>query len=139
MFERPKIPIWVRVVLLSAGVYNICWGVYVCVWPKAIFEYLWVPIPSYLSLWQCIGMMVGLYGVLFIIAARDPVRYRIVVLIGLVGKILGPIGFFLALQRGEYPWSFGWVILLNDVLWWLPLYAVLIQGVSEANAATRKD
>jgi hypothetical protein len=70
-------------------------------------------------------MVVGVYGLGYAIAARDPVRHWPIVLVGLVGKVLGPVGFLDAAWRGELPWRFGWVILANDLIWWVPFGAVL--------------
>ena len=40
-----------------------------------------------------------------------------VLLAGLLGKILGPIGFLLAALDGRLPWRAGWTILSNDLIW----------------------
>jgi hypothetical protein len=84
-----------------------------------------MPPPNYPALWQCIGMMVGVFGVGYAIAATDPVRYWPLVLVGLLGKICGPIGFVIAALAGEFPWVAGWTILTNDVAWWLPFVLIL--------------
>jgi len=52
---------------------------------------------------------------------REPVRYGAFVYLGLLGKVLGPIGFLVSASRGELPWSFGWLNVFNDLIW-LPAF-----------------
>jgi small multidrug resistance pump len=47
-------------------------------------------LPRYPDIWQCVGMIVGVYGVGYLIAAFDPLRHWPVILVGLLGKVLGP-------------------------------------------------
>jgi hypothetical protein len=58
-------------------------------------------------------------------AALDPVRHWPIVLVGLLGKIFGPIGFVGAAMKGEFPWIAGLTIITNDLIWWLPFAAIL--------------
>jgi len=75
--------------------------------------------------WQCIGMIVGVYGIGYYLAAKDPARHWPVVFVGLLGKILGPIGFADAIVRGTLPLGFGWHIIFNDLIWWIPFVMLL--------------
>lgn len=114
-----------RVVLWAAAVYNIAWGVFAVFFPLVAFEWAGMELPNYPSLWQCIGMIVGVYGVGYAIAAADPARHWPLVLVGLLGKVFGPIGFVWAASRGELPWLAGLTILANDVAWWVPFLLIL--------------
>lgn len=117
---------WMRTVLLLAGVYNVVWGGLAIVAPLAIFRIAGAdPLPAYPELWQCIGMVVGVYGVGYAIAARHPFIHWPIILVGLLGKIFGPIGFLLAVNTGRLPAAFGWTILANDVVWWIPFTIIL--------------
>jgi hypothetical protein len=94
--------------------------------PNALFEWTGVdPLPNYPQLWQCIGMIVGVYGVGYLAAARDPRRHWPIVLVGLLGKIFGPIGFAQALYQGVFPITFGVTIITNDLVWWVPFSLIL--------------
>ncbi len=66
---------------------------------------------NYPAFWQCVGMIVGVYGVGDLVAASDPNRHWPIVLVGLLGKVFGPIGFVSAATRGNLPWLMGWTIL----------------------------
>lgn len=121
-------PRWMGRWLAFAGVYNIAWGGVMVLAPIWTLKQLGVaPVSTELwpQLWACIGMIIGVYGVGYILAARDPARHWPIVLVGLLGKILGPIGFVDAAVRGQLPWSMGATILTNDLLWWIPFALIL--------------
>ena len=107
----------------AAAVYNLLWGVWVVLYPRGYFEILGMPVPSMLALWQSVGMIVGVYAIGYWLVARDPVRYGAFALIGLLGKVFGPIGFVWTALRGELPWVFGWINVTNDLIW-LPAFGV---------------
>lgn len=121
-------PPWMRRWLVAAGVYNIVWGAAMGLAPITTLKMLGVSPAStevWPQLWACIGMIVGVYGLGYCIAARDPARHWPIVLVGLLGKIFGPIGFVGAAMRGQLPWSMGVTILTNDLLWWIPFAMIL--------------
>jgi hypothetical protein len=120
------VPKWLKITLFVAGIYNLLWGAFTILFPNALFDWMEKPRPNYPGLWQCIGMIVGVYGIGYIIAASDPVRHYPIVLVGLLGKIFGPIGFIDQAIRGVFPWSFGITILTNDLIWWYPFTMLLL-------------
>lgn len=117
---------WMSTVLKAAAVYNLVWGAFAILFPMAIFRFAGAdPLPAYPELWQCIGMIVGVYGIGYGIAARHPFIHWPIVLVGLLGKIFGPVGFLMALSSGRLPATFGWTILTNDLIWWIPFTMIL--------------
>lgn len=116
---------WKTWVLVLAGIYNLAFGAWVVLFPRAAFDLFGMEPPLYPQLWQCIGMIVGVYGIGYLIAAAEPLRHWPIVLVGFLGKVFGPIGFLDAALRGDLPWSFGWINLTNDLVWWLPFGAIL--------------
>ena len=125
-----------NVLWLAAG-YNFAWGALVMFFPLAPFRWAGMEPPRYPEIWQCLGMVVGVYGLAYALAARDPVRHWPIVLAGLIGKVLGPIGFMNAVWRGRLPWVAGWTIVANDVVWWLPFALILIGTRRSALGPTR--
>ena len=115
-----------RLALAAAAVYNVLWGGWVILDPGAIFRLSGLAPPAYPQIWQCVGMIVGVYGVGYAIAATAPLHHWPIVLVGLLGKIFGPIGFAGAVLRGELPWSWGWTIVFNDLVWWAPFGLILL-------------
>lgn len=116
---------WMKYILGAAGIYNILWGAWVVFFPVAVINLAGMEPPRYPQIWQCVGMIVACYGVGYLIAATDPVRWWPLVLVGLIGKVLGPLGFTHALITGGLPLEFGWMILLNDLIWWPPFAVIL--------------
>jgi small multidrug resistance pump len=120
-------PRWAHRWLMAAAIYNVAWGAFIVLLPGALFEWCDMEPPRYLSIWQCVGMIVGVYGVGYGIAARDPLRHWPIVLVGLMGKVFGPIGFLQAGLTEQLPWRFGWTILSNDLIWWPAFGAILLR------------
>lgn len=113
-------------VLVAAAIYNIVWGAFAIASPQTIFRWTgFDPMPLYPELWQCIGMIVGVYGIGYAIAARNPFRHWPIVLVGLLGKVFGPIGFLSSVLQGKLPAALGWTILTNDLIWWFPFAVIL--------------
>jgi len=126
LLKRSDAPAWMFWVLLLAAAYNVLWGLSAIVFPEAAFRLAGMPAPRYPELWQCIGMIVGVYGIGYGIAAFDPARHWPIVLVGLLGKIFGPIGFAQALLSDRLPMAFGATIITNDLIWWVPFGLILV-------------
>ena len=120
---------WMRPLLVLAGIYNLCWGAVVVFFPNLTFERMGLEPPLYPAIWQCVGMIVGVYGIGYLIASRDPFRHWPIVLVGLLGKVLGPIGFvYASLITDQLPPVFGWVLIPNDLIWWVPFSIILFNA-----------
>ena len=114
--------------LIAAGVYNLAFGIFAIAFPTAMFSLIQMEPPKYLELWQCIGMIVGVYGVGYIIAAFDPARHWPIVLVGFLGKVFGPIGMVWAVHKGTLPLGFGGANIFNDLIWLVPFALVLLHA-----------
>lgn len=129
---------WMRRVLLCAAAYNLAWGLFAIVSPLAVFRWCgFEPLPAYPEIWQCLGMVIGVYGVGYGIAAFDPYRHWAIVFVGLLGKVFGPIGFITSAASGRLPWSFGTMLLFNDLIWWVPFTLILWRAARAANLGTQ--
>lgn len=73
-------------------------------------------------------------GIGYLVAARNPIRHWPIVLVGLLGKILGPIGFVWSAAQGKIDWIFGVNILTNDLIWWVPFTLILLAARRDAKA-----
>jgi hypothetical protein len=114
-----------RTCLVAAGIYNLLWGALTVLRPMWLFDLAAIEPPNYLFIWQCVGMIVGVYGIGYLAASADPVRHWPIVLVGLLGKIFGPIGYLDGVVRGEVPPGFGITIPTNDLVWWIPFALIL--------------
>jgi len=80
-----------------------------------------------------VGMFVLVYAPAYWWAGRHPERHYHLIIIGLAGKILGPIGFIWSVATNQLPLSFGWVIITNDIIW-LPAFILYFKQIlSERN------
>lgn len=127
---------WAGPVLALAAAYNILWGAVVVLFPVWTLETAGIHGASHPAIWQCVGMIVGVYGVGYGIAATDPLRHWPIVLVGLMGKVFGPIGFVWTASLGQMPWSLAPVIVFNDLVWWVP-FALILRRVLEDHLRRR--
>ena len=81
-----------RVVFLLAGSYNLAWGAYAVLDPQWLFRFAGLPLQNYPQIFACLGMVIGLYGILYLEVARRPERGWLLAAVGLLGKALGPLG-----------------------------------------------
>jgi len=119
---------WMKWTLLAAGIYNLAFGLFAIVFPHAMFKLIGMEIPRYPELWQCIGMIVGVYGVGYAIAAFDPLRHWPIVFVGFLGKLFGPIGMAWAVSKGTLPIAFGIANVTNDLIWLIPFALILMHA-----------
>ena len=123
-------PAWAGYWLIAAGIYNLAWGAITIALPNLLFDLTGAERINYPEIWQCVGMIVGVYGIGYLIAGWDSRTHWPIVLVGLLGKVFGPIGFCVALAKGTFPPLFGLTILTNDLLWWVPFGLILWDAAS---------
>ena len=108
-----------RYAFWAATLYNVLWGVPTIVAPSVGLSLLGIQTDAVgLQFWQCIGMFVMVFAIGYAYAAHDPERYAPFILIATLGKIFGPVGFVYGAATGKLPWSVGWTIIPNDLVWW---------------------
>lgn len=117
--------------LKLAAVYNILWGSWVVLFPLSAFRLIGIPEPLYPQIWQCVGMIVGVYGVGYWVASKDPLKHWPITFVGLLGKIFGPIGFLQAYFTGQLPGSFFIIIIFNDLIWWPSFAYIMIKAYQQ--------
>lgn len=109
-----------RAVFAVAGVYNIAWGIYTVLDPQWLFRLADMEPLNHPEVFACLGMVIGLYGVLYLNVARVPERGWLIAAVGLTGKVLGAIGMLIAINEGAWPLSAIVVCITNDFIWWAP-------------------
>jgi len=108
------------VVFVAAGLYNIIWGLYAVIDPQWLFRFARMPQENYPQVFACLGMVIGLYGVLYLEVARVPERGWVIAAVGLTGKVFGPIGLARLIWSGIWPVRTGILCVTNDLIWWIP-------------------
>ncbi|MGZ3750308.1 MAG: hypothetical protein ACXVB0_15055 [Mucilaginibacter sp.] len=120
---------WAKVILIVAALYNAFWGILISIYPQMIL--FGNPSTGFLLMMlRCICMLVGVYGIAYYFASREPVRYWPLILVGLIGKIIGPIGAVYYVWLGEIKPNFLYVNLFNDLIWIVPFGWILYQVLS---------
>lgn len=111
---------WHRRVFITAGVYNVLWGLYAALDPQWLFRFAGMPPLNHPAMFACLGMVIGVYGLLYMEVARDPEHGLPIAVVGLLGKVLGPIGMAVLIASGEWPAKVAVMCLTNDLVWWGP-------------------
>ncbi|MGK7395327.1 MAG: hypothetical protein ACNS62_12190 [Candidatus Cyclobacteriaceae bacterium M3_2C_046] len=128
---------WHKIALQLAGYYNMLYGAWILIFPFAFFRLTGLPDPVYPVIWQSVGMIVGVYGLGYLIAAQDPVRHWPIILVGWLGKIFGPVGFVFYALQDKIEWIFGLNILTNDIIWWVPFTLILLAVFRESQKSEK--
>ena len=88
-------------------------------------------------------MVVGLYGIIYFEVARGPERGWLLAAVGLIGKILGPIGLAKLIWDGTWPLSTIALCLTNDLIWWAPFSLYLVDSwrpfISNFSVSSNRD
>ena len=118
-----------RITFALAGVYNLAFGLWAAIWPLAFFRLFEIPLPRYPGSWACVGMVVGVYGLLYWHAAWKLETAWPIIAVGLLGKVLGPIGMVTSFSD-DWPRRLGMLCVYNDLIWWLPFGLFLVRGTA---------
>jgi len=122
--------------LFAGGIHSILWGVAIILLPvPAARVYGLAQAPDDLFLWQGTGLVIVLFGTGYLIAASNPLQHWAVVFVGLLAKVLGPVGMTTAVVRGEVSANVLWLLPVNDLIWWLPYGLIVWRGWKATRAA----
>ena len=109
-----------RGVFVAAGLYNLVWGAFSVIHPQWLFRFAGMPLQNYPEIFACLGLVVGLYGILYLQVARVPESGWVIAAVGLLGKLLGPVGLFQLIWSGQWPAATAILCVTNDLIWWVP-------------------
>jgi small multidrug resistance pump len=132
---QPLAP-WMRYLLWFAGCYNLLVGLNLVVFYHEAFKTLKLfgEKPELMLFVQLVGVLVGLFGVGYIIVARNPVENRNVLLLGLLSKGLGSVLGIGYVALGKLPPEFLVLLFFSDIIY-LPPFAVILRRLYRAAAA----
>jgi hypothetical protein len=109
-----------RATFIAAGIYNVTWGLYSAYDPQWLFRFAGMPLQNYPQIFACLGMVVGVYGIMYWEVARRPERSWLIAAVGLLGKVLGPVGLLRLIWLHQWPPSTIVLSVTNDFIWWIP-------------------
>ena len=103
-----------------AAVYNLGWGLFTAANPQWFFRFSGMPPINHPEIYACLGMVIGVYGIVYAEVARRPEHGWLMAAVGFLGKVLGPIGMLELVSTGVWPVRAAYLCLTNDVIWWVP-------------------
>jgi len=115
-------------VFVVAAVYNVGWGLYAAYDPQWLFRFAGMEPMAHPQIFATLGMVVGLYGVLYLEVARRPEDGWLLAAVGFAGKVLGPVGFAVVVATGQWPLSAAVLVVTNDLVWWVPFGLYLVDA-----------
>lgn len=124
-------------VLTAAGSYNLTWGGWVAVHPSDLYQAAGIPAPNHPEIAGVLGMVIALYGILYLHAAAHPEHGWPIVAIGLLGKVIGPVALLWHITTGAWPTDSLAIIIFNDLLWWAP-FALYLHDTRHALGANAR-
>lgn len=125
--KKIDFPQWMSLTLKFAAVYNLLWGAWVVLWPQHFFQLTGMTPLNHPMIWQGMGMVIGVYGLGYWWASYQPLRHWPIVAVGFLGKLFGPLGFVINYFSGQAPGAFGYTLITNDLIWWIPFFLILKQ------------
>lgn len=114
-----------RQVLIAAALYHIGFAIWVNCWPHLWFDWLGLDRPNHVLLWQGVGMVIGVLGISFLIASKNPIHHWFAVLVGFLKFTAGIVGFGVEIYQNQIPLSAIWMLGVDDLIWWLPFGGIL--------------
>ena len=121
-------------VFRAAAIYNVFWGAVVKLFPNLFFDIFGLPPINYPFVMSGLGMCIGLYGYGYWVVAQDLRRYPQLVMIGFLGKALGPIGWLWTVINADLPLRTMWTNVFNDLIW-LPFFVAYFVWYRRQNRA----
>ena len=117
---------WMFYLLVFAGCYNLLVGLTLTVFYHEAFKILGLPKPELMLFVQLVGILVGLFGVGYLIVARNPLENRNVLLLGFLSKALGTLIGLGYVALGKVPISFFVLLIFSDIVY-LPPFVVILR------------
>jgi hypothetical protein len=130
---RCNTPRWMGRVLFAAGLYHLLFAAWVMLWPHLCFDWLGLARPNHPMIWRGVGLLGGVLGIGFLIAARDPVQHWLIVLIGFVKPLFVATGLGIAMIQKDLPPATLWIMLVDDLVW-IPPFASILWSCLQAHA-----
>ncbi len=113
---------WISRLLRLAAVYHVLLGLELLIDPTALFVIAELPAPNYDWLVRGLGGYILMMAFGYAVASRDPYRYWVIGFIGLAVKLGITIGISVYIALGLLPVGALILVLINDVVWLLPLW-----------------
>ena len=128
-----KTPRWMAWVLCIAGIYQILFGLWVNLWPKAFFVLMGCDQPNHPMMWKGVGLISIIFGIGYLISTRNPIRHWTLILIGFIKINIALCLAVVSLINQSLPLEFAVFVALDDLIWWFP-FAAILWAAAQAHA-----
>ena len=102
--------------------------------PNLLFDLFGLPRLNYPFVMSGMAMCIGLFGYGYWMVAQDLRRNFHLVMIGFLGKTLGPIGWLWTVLTTSLPFRTMWTNVFNDLIW-LPFFVAYFVWYRRQNKA----
>ncbi len=120
--------LWMTVLLRFAGVFNLLAGTCMVVFYHEGFHMLGVAKPALALPVQVMGILVGLFGVGYLLVAAHPVENRNILLLGFWSKAISSaaaLWYVAPWAAHPLPWWFAVVVFFSDIIYLPPFFVIL--------------
>jgi hypothetical protein len=114
-----------RLALILGAAYHILFAVWTNLWPFHGFDLLGLPRPNHPMLWRTLGMISGFLGFALLLAAADPIRHWLIVLLGFAKSVAATVIVAFAVSAKTLPAASLFFLILDDLVWIVPYAAIL--------------
>lgn len=125
---------WMRGVLLIASVYNTAWAIFLFWSPDSYIKWMtngdqssndWV-------FYQAIGILI--VGFMMFLGFLKPLRFKWLILLSFLAKLIGGIAVYFVIMNGVFTKKFMFHLLMNDLVWLIPLLSIVIATFKPKNS-----
>jgi peroxiredoxin len=124
--------LWIKPLLACAGVCNFIFGLGILFYYSSPDNFSNLHTGHQSLLWEVLAVLVCAYGVGYLIAATNPFRHWVVVMLGLTFNLVTAFVLGYYILSGKISESVWLVILINNLIWVAP-FVVILFGAFEQN------
>ncbi|MEA1952632.1 MAG: hypothetical protein U9N87_14725 [Planctomycetota bacterium] len=116
---------WMRPLLIFAGIFNVLAGSCMIVFYHEGYKLLGIPRPEVVLPVQVMGILVALFGVGYLLVAKNPLENRHILALGFWSKALSSALAIAYVFNGELPLVLLPIVIFSDVIYLPPFYMIL--------------
>lgn len=122
----PRIPYWMRGILLLAAAYNFVWGMLILFFPAAYIHWLSKGMvePS-MMLIKGVGAAVFLVGALLMMATIGKPASWVYILAAFIAKAMGGPLVYIIVLEATFSKPFLFQVVMSDLIWLPPLFNIM--------------
>ncbi|HET7463067.1 MAG TPA: hypothetical protein VFJ82_17575 [Longimicrobium sp.] len=113
--------------LVAAGTCDVVLAALLGLFPATLFGWLGMGVPGKPGVWRLIAVVVGMFGLLYLHAARRE-RARPILAAGLAGKVFALAAWLTAAHHDREIARMFPLVALSSLVWWVPFAARVLAG-----------